>query len=147
MGYGFDAAKIVFQGEMLVGGVGVFVGQAEAGKARIGAADQLTASLNLIERACIGGEDGHGAERRPDQAAAKIIAAYEAGCRRFDSALGGLGGCPFAQDALVGNIATETVIEALRKRGAELPDLKPLDSLLKASAGISAKFSSSHAAD
>ena len=34
----------------------------------------------------------------------KILAAYDAGCRRFDSALGGLGGCPFAQDALVGNI-------------------------------------------
>ncbi len=41
---------------------------------------------------------------RPEQAAEKILAAYDAGCRRFDSALGGLGGCPFAQDALVGNI-------------------------------------------
>src|SRR5580658_4138198 len=41
---------------------------------------------------------------RPDHAAEKIVAAYDAGCRRFDSALGGLGGCPFAQDALVGNI-------------------------------------------
>ena len=51
---------------------------------------------------------------RPEHAAAKIIAAYDAGCLRFDSAIGGLGGCPFAQDALVGNIATETVIEALR---------------------------------
>ena len=84
---------------------------------------------------------------RPDQAAEQILAAYDAGCRRFDSALGGLGGCPFAQDALVGNIATETVIESLRARGAELPVLKPLDSLLKATAGISAKFSSSQAAD
>src|SRR6201997_4336346 len=81
---------------------------------------------------------------RPDQAAAKIAAAYDAGCRRFDSALGGLGGCPFAQDALVGNIATEKVIETLRQRGAELPTLKPLDSLLKATAGIGAKFSSSN---
>ena len=44
---------------------------------------------------------------RPEQAEAKILAAYDVGCRRFDSALGGLGGCPFAQDALVGNIATE----------------------------------------
>ena len=84
---------------------------------------------------------------RPEQAAARILAAYDAGCRRFDSALGGLGGCPFAQDALVGNIATETVIETLGQRGAELPQLKPLDSLLKATAGISARFSSSHAAD
>ncbi len=37
-------------------------------------------------------------------AAEKIIAAYEAGCRRFDSAIGGLGGCPFAQDEMIGNI-------------------------------------------
>jgi hydroxymethylglutaryl-CoA lyase len=84
---------------------------------------------------------------RPDQAAEKILAAYDAGCRRFDSALGGLGGCPFAQDALIGNIPTEKVVETLGKRGAELPALKPLNSLLKATAGIGAKFSSSNAAD
>ena len=84
---------------------------------------------------------------RPEQAAEKILAAYDAGCRRFDSALGGLGGCPFAQDALVGNIPTERVIETLAQRGAELPQLKPLDSLLKAAAGIGARFSSAHAAD
>jgi hydroxymethylglutaryl-CoA lyase len=84
---------------------------------------------------------------RPDQAAEKVLAAYDAGCRRFDSALGGLGGCPFAQDALVGNIPTEKVIEALQTRGAELPALKPLDTLLKATAGIAAKFSNSIAAD
>jgi hydroxymethylglutaryl-CoA lyase len=84
---------------------------------------------------------------RPDQAAEKVLAAYDAGCRRFDSALGGLGGCPFAQDALVGNIPTEKVIAALTQRGATLPPLKPLDSLLKATAGIEARFSSSEAAD
>src|SRR6195256_3740336 len=65
-------------------------------------------------------------------AAAKILAAYDAGCRRFDSATGGLGGCPFAQDELVGNIPTETVIETLRGREAQLPALKPLDTLLRA---------------
>ena len=84
---------------------------------------------------------------RPEQAAEKIAAAYDAGCRRFDSAVGGLGGCPFAQDALVGNIATEKVIETLRQRGAELPTLKPLDTLLKATGGIAAKYSESDAAD
>jgi hydroxymethylglutaryl-CoA lyase len=84
---------------------------------------------------------------RPEEAAAKILAAYDAGCRRFDSALAGLGGCPFAQDALVGNIATETVLEALHAKGAELPALKPLDALLKASEGIAAKYSHSSAAD
>src|SRR6202521_273032 len=84
---------------------------------------------------------------RPDQAAEQVMAAYDAGCRRFDSALGGLGGCPFAQDALVGNIPTEKVLETLTQRGAELPQLKPLDSLLKATAGIGAKFSASQPAD
>lgn len=84
---------------------------------------------------------------RPELAAEKILAAYDVGCRRFDSALGGLGGCPFAQDALVGNIPTETVIEALRQRGAQLPILKPLDTLLKATGGLAARYSESHAAD
>ena len=49
----------------------------------------------------------------------KVLAAFEAGCRRFDSAIGGLGGCPFAQDTLVGNIPTETVIRALEERGLQ----------------------------
>src|SRR5258707_1162067 len=56
---------------------------------------------------------------RPESAEEKILAAYEAGCRRFDSALTGLGGCPFAGDNLVGNIATEQVFAALRKAGAD----------------------------
>jgi hydroxymethylglutaryl-CoA lyase len=80
---------------------------------------------------------------RPEQAAAKILAAYDAGCRRFDSAIGGLGGCPFAQDALVGNIATEKVIEALKERGADLPALKPLDTLLRATAEMGARYANS----
>jgi len=84
---------------------------------------------------------------RPDQADAKVIAAYGAGCRRFDSALGGLGGCPFAQDALVGNIPTEKVIEALRSRGAALPVLKPLDVLLRVTSEIGARYTNSTAAD
>ena len=84
---------------------------------------------------------------RPELASEKVLAAYDAGCRRFDSALGGLGGCPFAQDALVGNIPTETVIDTLRQRGADLPRLKPLDTLLKATGGLAAKYSESHAAD
>jgi hydroxymethylglutaryl-CoA lyase len=82
---------------------------------------------------------------RPDQAAAKITAAYEAGCRRFDSAIGGLGGCPFAQDDLVGNIATETVIETLRSKGAQLAPLKPLDALVRATAEIGVRYQTSTA--
>jgi hydroxymethylglutaryl-CoA lyase len=84
---------------------------------------------------------------RLEEAADKVLAAYDAGCRRFDSALGGLGGCPFAQDALVGNIPTEKVIAALQQRAAELPALKPLDPLLRASAEIGARYTASTAAD
>jgi len=54
---------------------------------------------------------------RPETAEEKINAAYAAGCRRFDSALTGLGGCPFAGDELVGNIPTESVLAALTKLG------------------------------
>ena len=53
---------------------------------------------------------------RPDGAAEKVLAAYQAGCRRFDGALTGLGGCPFAGDELVGNIPTETVLTTLAAR-------------------------------
>jgi hydroxymethylglutaryl-CoA lyase len=84
---------------------------------------------------------------RPEHASEKILAAYEAGCRRFDSALGGLGGCPFAQDALVGNIPTERVIEALRSSGAQLPELKSLDVLLRVTAEFAARYTASSAAD
>jgi hydroxymethylglutaryl-CoA lyase len=54
---------------------------------------------------------------RPEDAGAKVLAAYESGCRRFDGALTGLGGCPFAGDQLVGNIPTETVLATLAARG------------------------------
>jgi len=53
----------------------------------------------------------------PVEAESKVLAAYDAGCRRFDSAVSGLGGCPFAQDALVGNIPTECLFAALKQRG------------------------------
>jgi hydroxymethylglutaryl-CoA lyase len=84
---------------------------------------------------------------RPEQAVDKVLAAYDAGCRRFDSAIGGLGGCPFAQDALVGNIPTEKVLAALGQRGVQPPITRSLDSLLKATAGIAAKYTNSSAAD
>jgi len=48
---------------------------------------------------------------------------------------------------LVGNIATETVLRVLSERGAELPPLKSLDALLRATAGIGARFSAAQAAD
>jgi hydroxymethylglutaryl-CoA lyase len=78
---------------------------------------------------------------RPENAEAKILAAYEAGCRRFDSALTGLGGCPFAGDQLVGNIATEDVLAALKKAGADPGiDLSKLTKVLAMTNEIRAKY-------
>src|SRR3954468_21953106 len=76
---------------------------------------------------------------RPDQAAEKVLAAYDAGCRRFDSAIGGLGGCPFAQDELVGNIPTEIVLQTLKTRGVDVPMKKSLDKVLALSEDIAAE--------
>jgi hydroxymethylglutaryl-CoA lyase len=69
---------------------------------------------------CVAGmELGVHLHSRPEDAAEKVLAAYNAGCRRFDGALTGLGGCPFAGDDLVGNIATETILSALAARGVD----------------------------
>jgi hydroxymethylglutaryl-CoA lyase len=69
---------------------------------------------------------------RHEDAAEKVLAAYEAGCLRFDSALTGLGGCPFAGDQLVGNIPTEIVVKTLARRGIALD--VPVASLEEATA-------------
>lgn len=79
---------------------------------------------------------------RPADAAERIRAAFKAGCRRFDAAIGGLGGCPFAQDVLVGNIPTEILIAELRQCGAQLPAFKSLNDLIEASNEISSRFGS-----
>ena len=77
---------------------------------------------------------------RADQAVEKILVAYDAGIRRFDCAMGGLGGCPFAQDSLVGNLPTEKLLEALQQRDVPPPQLKSLDTLLRSSAEIGRRF-------
>jgi len=50
----------------------------------------------------------------------KLEAAYQAGCRRFDGALKGFGGCPMASDSLTGNLPTEQIIAFLEENGADL---------------------------
>jgi hydroxymethylglutaryl-CoA lyase len=86
----------------------------------------------------IAGEIGVHLHSTPADAISKILAAYDAGCRRFDSAIGGLGGCPFAQNSLVGNIPTESVIAALNQRGVEL-SLK-IDDVIQLNAKIGSEF-------
>jgi hydroxymethylglutaryl-CoA lyase len=77
---------------------------------------------------------------RRDEAADRIKAAFAGGCRRFDGAIGGLGGCPFAQDALVGNLPTEALVAVLNELEVTVPGLHPLDELVAASAQIAREF-------
>ena len=81
------------------------------------APDLIHSLYSQVKDHVAGVELGVHLHSRPDTAEEKINAAYAAGCRRFDSALTGLGGCPFAGDALVGNIPTESVLAALTKLG------------------------------
>lgn len=74
-------------------------------------------------------------------AGAKVLAAYDADCRRFDSAIGGLGGCPFAQDELVGNVPTEEVLRALEQRGVTLSINGRLSKVLAMNSAIAREFS------
>ena len=77
----------------------------------------------------------------PGEAAAKVLAAYDAGCRRFDSTVGGLGGCQFAQDTLIGNISTESVIAALQQRGIEPPIRKVFKDVAASNSRIADDYS------
>jgi hydroxymethylglutaryl-CoA lyase len=97
--------------------------------------------MATVLRDCKGCEVGVHMHSTRAGAAEKILAAYNAGCRRFDSAMGGLGGCPFAQDELVGNIPTEEVLRALRQRDVKLPIESRLSTVAAMNAAISAEFS------
>jgi hydroxymethylglutaryl-CoA lyase len=98
--------------------------------------EQIAATVGAAIEGTHGVEIGVHLHARRDGAAERVRAAYGAGCRRFDAAVGGLGGCPFAQDDLVGNLPTEVLVETLRECGAELPEIKPLKGLVMMSAGI-----------
>src|SRR5215468_4036511 len=76
----------------------------------------LVAEVFQRANSCVAGiELGVHLHSRPENAEDKIVAAHNAGCRRFDGALTGLGGCPFAGDELVGNIRTEDILAAIEK--------------------------------
>jgi hydroxymethylglutaryl-CoA lyase len=100
-------------------------------------------ALYTTVKDCVAGiELGVHLHGRPDDSKEKILAAYDAGCRRFDGALTGMGGCPFAGDDLVGNIATETIISALAERGEDL-GIRPaaLERAVNMTGEIRARFS------
>ena len=88
----------------------------------IGVADPtlITSLLSLQISAFPHIEFGAHLHSRPENIAEKVKAGMKAGCKRFDGALKGFGGCPMADDELVGNIATEVMIATLEAEGYDL---------------------------
>ena len=106
----------------------------------LAAPDRIAETVSAVFAAHRNIEIGVHLHARRGHAAHPIRAAFDAGCRRFDSAVGGLGGCPFAQDALVGNIPTETLLAVLAEQGATLPPLGNMEELIQASAELAGSF-------
>jgi hydroxymethylglutaryl-CoA lyase len=106
----------------------------------VAGADLIRRVVQSVKNQCTDYDIGVHLHSRLEQAVAKVLAAYDAGCRRFDSAIGGLGGCPFAQDALVGNIPTESVIAALQQRGVKMSMSKSLTDVLTLNSLIAANY-------
>ncbi len=98
--------------------------------------EQIAETIGAVFAAHRNIELGVHLHARREAAAPRIRAAYQAGCRRFDAAIGGLGGCPFAQDDLVGNIPTEILLATLRECSASPLALCDIDELISASAEI-----------
>ena len=103
--------------------------------------EQIGELLDQVYATYSGVEIGVHLHSRPDDAIAKVLAAYDSGCRRFDSAIGGMGGCPFAQDVLVGNIPTEKLLEALKQRDVAPPVSKPITEPFRLAVDIASRFS------
>lgn len=73
----------------------------------------------------------------PDNWKMKTQAAWDGGCRRFDGAIKGYGGCPMAEDELVGNLQTELFVRSLEERGMNTAlDLAQLDRCVAEAAGV-----------
>jgi hydroxymethylglutaryl-CoA lyase len=102
--------------------------------------DLIRRVVKSVMKEYIGYDMGVHLHSLPGEAETKVLAAYDAGFRRFDSAFGGLGGCPFAQDTLVGNIPTESVVTALQQRGIKLAITKSLPNVLTINSLIASDY-------
>lgn len=93
--------------------------------------DQIQYLFTRLTRDFPNLEIGAHLHSHPGTAVEKIEAALTSGCRRFDGALKGFGGCPMAEDKLVGNLATETIVAHLTSRGMPPPlDMKAFQEAL-----------------
>ena len=82
--------------------------------------EQISSLYPILQNAFPQVELGVHLHSTPDTWHEKIAAAYEAGCRKFDVALKGYGGCPMAKDELTGNIATENVVALFLHQNIDL---------------------------
>jgi hydroxymethylglutaryl-CoA lyase len=131
-----EAARTIFSMGISAVSLADTVGAAEP--------DRIHRVLAAVLRDCPECEVGIHMHSTRAAAGAKVLAAFDAGCRRFDSAIGGLGGCPFAQDELVGNIPTEEVVRALEQRDVILPIKESLAPVLAMNKAIADEFSVEH---
>lgn len=132
------ALVVDFARRLLDRGVEILLLADTVGTARPETVESLCAAV--LER-CAGIDFGVHLHARADDFAPKVDAALRAGCRRFDAALGGTGGCPFAGDDLVGNLPTEALVEHLERRGIESGlDRARLAEAARSAAAITAEF-------
>jgi len=102
-------------------------------------AEVVEAAFQTVQPVGWDGELGAHLHALPEHARQKVEAALRGGCRRLDTAFGGIGGCPFASDDLVGNLATETVSEVLAAAGRWAP--RSSQAWVQAAAAARAVFS------
>ncbi len=99
--------------------------------------DQISSLFTKVTTTFPAMEVGVHLHSRTETAVEKIAAAYKAGCRRFDGALKGFGGCPMAEDELIGNIPTELIVDYLEGEvGYTKVDRAALDKCLEMATAI-----------
>ena len=82
--------------------------------------ENIYALFSSLTKSNLKTEIGAHLHSNPATSIEKIEAAYRAGCKRFDGAINGFGGCPMAEDELVGNLATENILSFLENKGEKL---------------------------
>jgi hydroxymethylglutaryl-CoA lyase len=103
-------------------------------------ADLIGDVMRLVLDVHEGLEIGLHLHARPADFAPKVRAAFQAGCRRFDSVMGGVGVVPYAADPLVQNLPTELLLATLKDLGAELPEFDSLDRLILSSREMEKRY-------
>lgn len=92
----------------------------------VSTAETIESLFTLVTKQYPSLEIGAHLHSTPFDATEKIQAAYKSGCKRFDGAILGFGGCPMAKDELVGNLATEKILDYLQSEGVK-PDINPIE--------------------